>query len=139
MHGHALPGVPVATNEAKYPLVIYSHGYQLTRTDNTRKVENLASYGFIVVAADHLNSYATVFPNGTLFRGLEAPSVSLGDPTIMSMATNRADDVHFVLDQAAAWDAGDPVLGGHLDLDQVGIFGHSFGGGTSAAACALHT
>ena len=40
MHGHALPGALIATNETKYPLVIYSHGNQLTRTDNTRRVEN---------------------------------------------------------------------------------------------------
>jgi dienelactone hydrolase len=136
MHDHALPGVPVATNETKYPLVIYSHGHQLTRTDNTRKAENLASYGFIVLAVDHINCYATVFPDGRLFYGMDAPNLGPNDPTTMFIATNRAADVHFLLDEATNLNAGDSILQGHLDLDQIGIFGHSFGGGTSAAACA---
>ena len=50
-----IPGVPVTTNESKYPLVIYAHGHLGTRTDNTRKVENLVSHGFIVLALDHIN------------------------------------------------------------------------------------
>jgi dienelactone hydrolase len=139
MHDHALPGVPVATNETNYPLVIYSHGHQLTRTDNTRKAENLASYGFIVLAVDHINCYATVFPNGRLFYGMEAPNLGTNDPTTLFIATNRAEDVRFLLDEATNLNAQDSILQGRLNLNQIGIFGHSFGGGTSAAACAQET
>jgi predicted dienelactone hydrolase len=136
MRAHALPGVAMATNEAKYPLVVYSHGHQLLRTDNTRKVENLASHGFIVLAFDNVDCYATVFPDGHLFRGVVAPNLGPGDPLTLQIATNRIRDIEFVLDQFAQWNASDPFFQGRLDLDQVGIFGHSFGGGTSAGACA---
>jgi len=135
-HGHALPDVPLATNESKYPFVIYSHGHQFLRTDNTRKIENLVSYGFVVLALDHINCYATVFPDGRLFRGLAPSDIDPGAPSILLIATNRAGDVRFVLDQAARWNTADPILKGRLDLDHSGIFGLSFGGGTSAAACA---
>ena len=59
-----------------------------------------------------------------------------GDPTIMAIGTNRAEDIRFVLDETAKWNTNDPMFKGHLDLDQVGIFGFSFGGGTTSAACA---
>jgi len=136
MRAHALPGVPMSTNEAKYPLVIYSHGHQTLRTDNTRKVENLASYGFIVLALDNVDCYATVFPNGSLFRGIEAPNIGPGDPLTLQIATNRVRDIEFVLDQVAQWNLSDPFFQGRLDLAEAGTFGHSFGGGTSGAACA---
>ncbi|PYJ95736.1 MAG: hypothetical protein DME23_22950 [Verrucomicrobia bacterium] len=136
LRSHSIPGVPVTTNESKYPLVIYAHGHLGTRTDNTRKVENLVSHGFIVLALDHINCGATVFPDGRIFHGMDAPNLGTNDPITMSIATNRAEDVRFVLDEAARWNTEDPMLKGSLDLDRVGIFGHSFGGGTSAAACA---
>ena len=136
LRSHSFPGVPMTTNESKYPLVIYAHGHLQTRTDNTRKVENLVSYGFIVLALDHINCGATVFPDGRIFHGLDAPNLGTNDPITMSIATNRAEDVRFVLDEAARWNTDDPTLKGSLALDHVGIFGHSFGGGTSAAACA---
>lgn len=136
LRSHALPGAPLAAAEPKYPLVIYAHGHWGTRTDNTRKVENLVSYGFIVLALDHINCCATVFPDGKLLYGMDAPNIGTNDPITMSIATNRAEDVYFVLDEVARWDSEDALLKGRLDLEHIGIFGHSFGGGTSAAACA---
>jgi dienelactone hydrolase len=136
MRAHALPGVAMATNEAKYPLIIYSHGHQTLRTDNTRKAENLASYGFIVLALDNVDCYATVFPNGTLLKGVQAPNLGPGDPLTLQIGTNRIKDIDFVLDQVTEWNVNDPFFHGRVDLDQVAVFGHSFGGWSSAIACA---
>src|SRR5262249_9586124 len=125
-----------ATNEAKYPVVIYSHGLQTLRTANTRKAENLASYGFVVAALDHVDCYATAFPNGTLLTGVQNPNPFPGDPLTLKLATNRLLDITFLLNRLSDWNASDAFFQGRLDLDNVGIFGHSFGGGTSAGACA---
>jgi predicted dienelactone hydrolase len=139
MHSHALPQAPVATNEASYPVVIYSHGYQTLRTDNTRKAENLASFGFVVVALDHVDTKATVLPDGSLLKGVVAPNLSPGDPLTLQIATNRVSDIKFLVDQISQWNVSDPLLHGRLDFNNVGIFGHSFGGGTSAGSCAQVT
>src|SRR5438445_6192189 len=96
-----IPGVPVATNESRYPLVIYAHGHLQTRTDNTRKVENLVSHGFVVVALDQNNCDATVFPDGRIFHGMDAPRFPTIDATTMSIVTNRAEDIRFLLDETA--------------------------------------
>jgi len=136
MCAHALPSVPMVTNEALYPVVFYSHGLQLLRTDNTRKVENLASYGFVVVALDNVDCKATVFPDGTLLNGITDPNPVPGDPLTLRIATNRVKDIAFLLGQISQWNTSDPFFRGRLDLNNVGMFGHSFGGGTSAGACA---
>jgi hypothetical protein len=47
LRAHSLPDAPLSPVEPKYPVVLYSLGDQLTRTDNTRRVENLASFGFV--------------------------------------------------------------------------------------------
>jgi predicted dienelactone hydrolase len=133
---HAFFEAPLSRAEPKYPLVIYSHGDQGTRTDNTRRVENLASFGFIVVGVDHLNCYATVFPDGQIFKGVGIRGQGPGGQIVLEVATNRAADMRFLLDEVDRWNTSDPRLKGHLDLNRTGIFGMSFGGGTSAAACA---
>ncbi|WP_433708952.1 alpha/beta hydrolase family protein [Paenibacillus illinoisensis] len=50
----------------------------------------------------------------------------------------RAADASFVLDTLTQWNKHDPnqLLEGKLDLDRVGIFGHSYGGATTAEALA---
>ncbi len=89
-----------------------------------------------MLALDNVDCYATVFPNGSLFRGIEAPNIGPGDPLTLQIATNRVRDIEFVLDQVAQWNLSDPFFQGRLDLAEAGTFGHSFGGGTSGAACA---
>jgi predicted dienelactone hydrolase len=57
---------PVASEEAPYPVVLYSHGFRVGRSDNTAKCVELASHGYVVVAVDHADCLATVFPDGRL-------------------------------------------------------------------------
>ena len=47
--------------------------------------------------------------------------------------TNRPKDVSFVLDQLTKLNAGDTDLKGKLDLQKVGVAGHSYGGHTVLA------
>jgi hypothetical protein len=50
----------------------------------------------------------------------------------------RVADARFVLDTITEWNTKDPngLFEGKLDLDRVGIFGHSYGGATTAEALA---
>lgn len=40
----------------------------------------------------------------------------------------RLKDLQFLVDQLALLNGSDPLLGGRLDLDRIGVEGHSFGG-----------
>jgi dienelactone hydrolase len=115
-------------------LIIYSHGLgdqqgRGVRTENTEKAQELASYGYVVVATDHTDTYATVLDSGQLILGRHAWS--------FDYLNDRLKDVQYLLDHFQEWNADDPLFKGRLDLERTGIMGWSFGGGTAAEACRL--
>ena len=56
MFAFSILNAPIRTNEASYPVVVYSHGYGDNRKNNTEKAEELASHGYIVAAMDHIDT-----------------------------------------------------------------------------------
>ena len=132
---YALPNVPMATNQARFPIVIFSHGYQLVRTSDTDVMENLASLGYIAVALDHADALASVFPNGKIVQG-NAPDLPISPERNGTFLRGRTRDVRFILDELSRMDQEDDFFRGRLDLEHIGIFGHSFGGAIAADSCA---
>ncbi len=62
---HAYAGAPMARAQARYPVIIFSHGFNSTPWQNMPQVEELASHGFIVVSLAHTyDASALVFPDG---------------------------------------------------------------------------
>jgi uncharacterized repeat protein (TIGR03803 family) len=99
---------------------------------NTDKVEDLASWGYVVVGLDTGDTFISVFPNGTVVYGQgNLDNAQEADPLI----EGRLLDLQFVLDELESLNANDPRLGGRLDLDKIGVFGWSLGGATSAQLC----
>ena len=129
---HSLANAPLATNLARYPVVLYQPGYSGHRRENTDKAEELASWGYVVVGLDTSDTPVSVFPNGTLVYGQwSADTVGEFDAAI----EGRLLDMQFVLDELESLNANDPRLGGRLDLDKIGAFGWSLGGSTSPQLC----
>jgi uncharacterized repeat protein (TIGR03803 family) len=128
---HSLSNAPLATNLTKYPVVLYEPGYKGHRRENTDKAEELASWGFVVVGLDTRDTYVSVFPNGKLVYG--QPWNNLQER--YASLEGRMRDMQFVLDQLAVLNLLDPILGGRLDLEKMGAFGWSMGGGTVARLC----
>jgi hypothetical protein len=130
---HSLSNAPMATNLAKYPVVLYGPGDGGHRRECMDKAEDLASWGYIVVGLDASDSGASVFPNGTVvgWQAVDSSSASSVDALI----EGRLRDLQFVLDELGSLNAGDPRLAGRLDLDKVGAFGWSVGGSTAAQLC----
>jgi dienelactone hydrolase len=145
---HSIVDAPLAESRARFPLLLYAPSWDGVRTENTFQAEELASHGYIVVGIDHpYSSLATIVPDGRVIG-----TRLLDDDFYSSEATFgrflktaeteirfRADDARFVLDTFQHLDATDPknLFAGHLDLDRVGIFGFSLGGGVAAQACWL--
>lgn len=129
---HSTGAPRFSIREGKSPLLLFSHGFELWRTQSTYAFEMLASHGYVVASIEHTYaSLGTVLPDGR-----EAPSAAT---TMLFNDQERLLDVWtrdaaFVLDRLHALPAGDvsDTLAGHLQLDRIGYFGHSFGG-TAAA------
>ena len=135
----ARQGPPADLSGQRYPIVLYSPGYQDDRALGTGLVSDLASRGYVVLTTDYTYEAAEVqFPGGR---------VEVGRQTNLPGAVKvRIADTRFVLDQLAVLNSGIspdaghrplPVgLGGALDLARIGMFGHSLGGATTAEAMA---
>ncbi|MQS10922.1 esterase [Streptomyces kaniharaensis] len=138
VRGHARADAP-ALPGGKRPVVLYSPGLGDPRTWGTALVEDLASRGYVVVTVDHTYEASEVaFPNGDLATSvlpgmIGQPGLDIGAVLRKSLQT-RVDDTRFVLDQLTGL-RRDPHLpaglAASLDLDRIGMVGHSAGGFTA--------
>ncbi|MFI9159497.1 alpha/beta hydrolase family protein [Kitasatospora aureofaciens] len=134
----ALPG-------GRRPVVLYSAGFGDPRTWGTGLVEDLASRGYTVVTVDHTYDASEVaFPDGDLAASvlpalMEQPGLDMG-ALLRKVLQTRVDDTRFVLDQLAGlhhdngWHHDEQLpagLAASLDLDRIGMVGHSGGGSTA--------
>ncbi|MBK8207365.1 MAG: hypothetical protein IPK87_11350 [Planctomycetes bacterium] len=110
-----------------FPLVVLSHGLGGDRSHYTYLAKHLASHGYVVAVPEHVGSSSRL----DVFELAEA----LYDPDELR---DRARDVSFVIDEAEDWNLTHPQLTGLIDLDHVGVTGHSYGGGTAQAIGGAH-
>ncbi len=136
-YSHSLPGVPLAATPSRFPVVLYDCGLFGHRRENTDKVEELASWGYVVVGLDTSDTYVSVFPDGRVVWGEYFDPWGASESQWSEILNGRVKDLQFVMDQLAVLNAGDPRLVGRLDLTRIGVFGWSLGGGTAAELC-LH-
>lgn len=138
-HTRSYLDAPFHPTVAGAPLLIFSHGLGGFRSQNTTLMRDLASHGYVVVAADHTYGNAgTVFPDGSV--ALYSPAVldREGDPprTSNTLVGVWADDIALLLDEVARWNGtADHWLHGRVDATAVGVFGHSTGGGAAFEFC----
>ncbi len=99
--------------ESSYPLIVFSHGYGGVAIQSIRLMEHLASHGFVVVAPSHTGNIQ-------------------GDTSSSDPEADRYPDVAFVIDVMAYANVipGNAFFG-HVDANNCGVVGHSFGGMTA--------
>jgi predicted dienelactone hydrolase len=129
-----------ASGETLFPVILFSHGLTGIRMQNTTVARELASHGYVVIAADHTYGNAlTVFPDGRVifYEGKRLFTNGRSNPAEANqLVVQWADDISFMLDQLAQWHEADGHwLNGRLDLSRVGVFGHSTGGGATLEFC----
>ena len=111
---------------APFPLIMFSHGSCGFPAQSVFLTAQLASLGFIVAAPPH--------PGNTFFDGIVQCQTS---QELTDSFINRVPDIDFVLEQLVALSAssGDP-LSGAIDVERIGMSGHSFGGQTALRVAA---
>lgn len=110
VYGRALQDAEPVTAGAPFPLVLYSHGAWSFRQSAAYLVEHLASYGFVVIAPDHVDNWGTLL-----------------QPTHLAEIL-RPIELHRTLDYAESLTAPDGALAGLIDMAHVAAAGWSFGG-----------
>ncbi|WP_110933441.1 alpha/beta hydrolase family protein [Paenibacillus bouchesdurhonensis] len=138
---HSYLQVPISSDKAGYPVLLLSPGFGASNFMYTSMTENLASHGYIVVAIEHpyYTEIPTLFPDGriTKEKAVIADDSSVWDSMEEHMQL-WVDDVKFVLDRLYDLNEKDSqhILTGKMDLQRLGMLGHSFGG--AAAAQVMH-
>ncbi|UHA75121.1 alpha/beta hydrolase family protein [Paenibacillus sp. 481] len=120
-----------------YPLVLISHGMGTSRIMHTAQAEHLASHRYIVAAIDHTySSVATAFPAGNVTGYTTEINGSNFYEVGKKVGAVWTEDVHFVIKQFQQLNAGTMgtvgrAFKGKIDVHNIGVMGHSFGGATA--------
>ncbi|HKR60638.1 MAG TPA: hypothetical protein VJS64_13035 [Pyrinomonadaceae bacterium] len=145
---HTVEGAKTASwATARYPTLIFSHGWGNTTLLYTAELEELVSHGYVIAAVDHTyDTTFTVFPDNRVIQFAQAvfDAETKKPGGYVNYAKARAEvmavDVRFVIDQLAVYNKrrslGAPFAG-HLDLRRIGALGHSIGGLASVRACQI--
>jgi predicted dienelactone hydrolase len=124
-----LPGAALAEaapdlGAGPYPLVVFSHGWGLSRLLYTDLLEHVAGHGFVVLAVEHSGNSILDALLGT--EGLIAET-----PAQFAL---RPGDLLRVVEAAEGFNAPDGPLAGIIDTERTAVMGHSFGGYTALSA-----
>ncbi len=112
------------------PVVLFSHGLGGSRENNTYLGNYWAEAGYVAVFMQHPGSDEDVWKNVKPRERLTA----LKSAATTTASVARFLDVPFVIDQLEAWNTEEGhALQGKLDLEHLGMSGHSYGCVTTLA------
>jgi pimeloyl-ACP methyl ester carboxylesterase len=141
---HTRWSAPLPARTEPFPVLLLNPAYQGRRTYYMYLVEDLVSYGYIVVGVDHPGITGPIaFPDGHVSNPEPDPRFNFDILSLPQLRTRGAelqaiqvDDDRFVLDQIDRWNQ-DPsnFFFHHLDTDRVAALGHSIGGSVAAEDC----
>jgi dienelactone hydrolase len=143
VHAHSIRDAGVSPQQRSYPVVLMRAGGAALTTDYSTLAEDLASHGYVVVGFDApYRSFVVVFPDGRVIERVPQNNLDLtGGPQADQLAKKLCQawtaDTRFALDQLERLNASDPSgrFLGRLDMQRVGVFGHSLGGSTALQFC----
>jgi dienelactone hydrolase len=140
---HAVQEAKIAKAKTKFPVVIFSPGLGSSPFSYTLIIENLVSQGYVVAAINHpYDSGDFKFSDGQIIR-FASEKWHRQTPKDWSAAERNkffddrrigwAADISFIVNQLEKLDNS---LKKAMDLQNLGLFGHSFGGQATSIACA---
>lgn len=140
---HSVEGDPMEAN-GPYPVLIFEPGLGPLAPEYTTLAEDLASQGYVVIGLNPTYSASLTVIDGQVIPRSDAGTIlddmtpeqaqAQGDKLVAIWA---ADD-RFAIDQLAQLNV-DPagLFQGMLDMEHIGIWGHSLGGASALEACHL--
>lgn len=124
--------VHVPKGSGPFPVVIVSHGAGGDWDTHYAQAHHLASHGYTVLCLEHIGSNRERMTQSLrLMQNLEAMIHDAGE------VLARPKDVSFAIDRAEEWNRRDERLHARLDLQRVGVMGHSFGAFTTMVVCGM--
>lgn len=134
-------GAPIKEIQEKYPVVIVSHGWTGFRNLHTDVEEMLASNGYVVIGIDHTFGSAAVVFEDREVNYFNQKALPNGDvPNFLdygnTLIKTYERDIILTLDKVEQFQLGkdESIFKGKLDTSNVGLLGHSTGGGASVLA-----
>ncbi|MGJ8697719.1 MAG: alpha/beta hydrolase family protein [Verrucomicrobiaceae bacterium] len=130
--GREVPLKVYLPQEKSGPVILLSHGLGGSREVGTYLGNHWAGRGFVVVAMQHAGSDEAVWKEVPPAQRMKAMAKAANGSSFV----DRNGDVSATLDQLETW-AVDKAhfLHGRMNLEKVGIGGHSFGAKTTQALC----
>jgi predicted dienelactone hydrolase len=120
--------LPESTRPA--PVVVFSHGLGGSRDNNPYLGEHWAKRGYLVVFVQHPGSDESVWQGVPPLRRM----VEMRKAASVENYMARTKDIPVLLDALASWNREDGhALKSRLDLENIGMSGHSFGALTTQA------
>lgn len=120
--------LPAADTPA--PVVIFSHGLGGSRDNNPYLGNHWAAAGYLAVFVQHAGSDEEVWKNVERDGRMEA----LKEAANFRSSMARYADIPFVIDQLERWNVEEAhPLKGKLNLEHIGMSGHSYGANTTQA------
>jgi dienelactone hydrolase len=143
VHPHSVRDSAVSPRQRAYPVVIMKPGLSALTVEYTTLAEDLSSHGYVVVGFDAPNrTSVVVLPDGRVVTRTRENDPEIGSEQVQMRIARRllaawCADTSFVLDRLEQLNTSDPSgkFIGRLDMQRVGIFGHSLGGATAAQFC----
>ncbi|MDZ4197960.1 MAG: dienelactone hydrolase [Kiritimatiellia bacterium] len=119
--------LPAATNA---PVLLFSHGLGGSRENGAYLGRHWAAQGYVALFLQHLGSDESIWKNVPAEKRRKSIREAMSGKNLKL----RAQDVTATLNQLAIWNSEEGhALGGRLDLNRVGMSGHSFGALTTQA------
>ena len=153
--------------DGKFPILIFSPGYYSKASGYYALIEEIVSYGFVVLNINHTyESVGTLFPSNNIKlysqeydrennneemasmiweameviknspdenKRMESVNHVLKNYFAAEINTRWAHDIDLVVNQISTWEKS-TFLSNHLDLNKIGVFGHSQGGAAAGQA-----
>jgi dienelactone hydrolase len=131
--------VHMPVSSGTFPVVIISHGAGGNWDTHYAQAEHLASNGYVVLCLEHTGSNTERMQQGVKSRfDIKTINKNLHDMIYDSNEVlNRPKDVSFAIDILNEWNTSDKTIRGHVDMNNIGVMGHSFGAYTTMAICGM--
>jgi predicted dienelactone hydrolase len=143
VRAHSIREAELSPQHRSYPVILMRAGLAALTTDYTTLAEDLASHGYVVVGFDApYRTIVVVLPDGRVIARARQNDADLVSGLEQEQLANKlvqawSADMGFALDQLERLNTSDPSgrFLGRLDMQRVGVFGHSLGGAEALQFC----